>query len=99
MSDNIENATETPVEVPADESQASPDAGQAPEFNLRDLAAVKQIIEVGARRGAWNAAEMTAVGVTYDRLVLFLRHHIPATEPEGQEVQAEVSAEAETPAE
>jgi len=89
MSDNTENATETPVDVLDGTSQASPDAGQAPEFNLKDLAAVKQIIEVGARRGAWNAAEMTAVGVTYDRLVLFLRHHIPTTEPAEQEVQAD----------
>lgn len=96
MSENTENVQETPVEVTAEESQALPEAGPAPEFNLRDLMGVKQIIEVGARRGAWNAAEMSAVGYTYDRLVRFLRHHAPATEPEGQEVQADAP---EAPAE
>jgi hypothetical protein len=50
---------------------------EAPAFNLQDLTAVKQIIEVSSRRGAFNAAELSAVGSTYDRLMAFLRHHIP----------------------
>tara|TARA_B100000470_G_C19461351_1_gene245978 strand:+ start:51 stop:383 length:333 start_codon:yes stop_codon:yes gene_type:complete len=51
-----------------------------PSFNLADLAAVKQIIEVSSRRGAFNAAELSAVGATYDRLMAFLQHHVPAPE-------------------
>jgi dihydroxyacetone kinase DhaKLM complex PTS-EIIA-like component DhaM len=51
-----------------------------PNFNLHDLAAVKQIIEVSSRRGAYNAAELSAVGATYDRLMAFLQHHVPAPE-------------------
>jgi hypothetical protein len=54
--------------------------GEAPAFNLADLAAVKQIIEVSSRRGAFNAAELSAVGSTYDRLMAFLQHHVPAPE-------------------
>ena len=50
---------------------------EVPAFNLADLAAVKQIIEVSSRRGAYNAAELSAVGTTYDRLMAFLTHHIP----------------------
>ena len=53
---------------------------EVPAFNLADLAAVKQIIEVSSRRGAFNAAELSAVGSTYDRLMAFLRHHIPQPE-------------------
>ena len=52
-----------------------------PNFNLHDLAAVKQIIEVSSRRGAFNAAELSAVGATYDRLMAFLQHHIPTEAP------------------
>jgi hypothetical protein len=99
MSEDTENAEETPVEVPGEASEALPEAGEAPEFNLKDLLAVKQIVEVGARRGAWNAAEMSAVGITYDRLMRFLRHHLPATEPAQQEVQADVPDVPEAPAE
>jgi len=62
------------------------DEVEAPAFNLADLAAVKQIIEVSSRRGAFNAAELSAVGSTYDRLMAFLQHHVPApVEPAGDD--------------
>jgi len=53
-------------------------AADVPNFNLADLSAVKQIIEVSSRRGAYNAAELSAVGGTYDRLMAFLQYHVPA---------------------
>lgn len=86
--------TETTAEVPAPEETGSQETSQTtsetPEFNLRDLSAVKQIIEVGARRGAWNAAEMSTVGFTYDRLTKFLNHHIPSEEqPAAEEAPTE----------
>ena len=68
-----------------------------PSFNLADLAAVKQIIEVSSRRGAFNAAELSAVGATYDRLMSFLQHHIPAPEESAENDDTPV-AEIDPPA-
>ena len=63
---------------------------EAPAFNLGDLAAVKQIIEVSSRRGAFNAAELSAVGGTYDRLMAFLQYHVPPADESAQAEQAEI---------
>ena len=68
-----------------------------PSFNLADLAAVKQIIEVSSRRGAFNAAELSAVGMTYDRLLAFLQHHVPAPETAAEDDDTP-TAEIEPPA-
>ena len=70
---------------------------EVPAFNLADLAAVKQIIEVSSRRGAFNAAELSAVGMTYDRLMAFLQHHVPAPETAAEDDDTPV-AEIEPPA-
>ena len=66
------------------------DPPEAPAFNLGDLAAVKQIIEVSSRRGAFNAAELTAVGGIYDRLMAFLQFHVPAADESAQAEEAEI---------
>ena len=70
---------------------------EVPAFNLADLAAVKQIIEVSSRRGAFNAAELSAVGLTYDRLIAFLQHHVPAPETPAEDDDTP-TAEIEPPA-
>ena len=70
---------------------------EVPAFNLADLAAVKQIIEVSSRRGAFNAAELSAVGLTYDRLMAFLQHHVPAPETPAEDDDTP-TAEIEPPA-
>ena len=70
---------------------------EVPAFNLADLAAVKQIIEVSSRRGAFNAAELSAVGLTYDRLMAFLQHHVPAPETPAEDDDTP-TAENEPPA-
>lgn len=70
---------------------------EVPAFNLADLAAVKQIIEVSSRRGAFNAAELSAVGMTYDRLIAFLQHHVPAPETPAEDDDTP-TAEIEPPA-
>ena len=70
-----------------------------PNFNLQDLAAVKQIIEVSSRRGAFNAAELSAVGATYDRLMAFLKHHVPAPDTVVDEDDETPVAEIDTPVE
>jgi hypothetical protein len=45
---------------------------QRSEFNINDLASLKNIIELACTRGAFRASEMTAVGEAYQRLDTFL---------------------------
>jgi len=63
-------------EVKAPEAQApeaqAPEAPAAPDLNVNDLTALKNIIDVATQRGAFKAAEMEAVGKVYNRLNLFL---------------------------
>jgi len=66
-----------PVEQtqPAEQPQAAPQA--QPELSLNDLANLKAIVETAARRGAFQATEMTAVGAVFDRLSTFLASVAP----------------------
>jgi hypothetical protein len=50
----------------------APEAAPAPDLNVNDLTALKNIIDVATQRGAFKAAEMEAVGKVYNRLNLFL---------------------------
>jgi len=43
-----------------------------PELSLTDLANIRSIIDTASRRGAFHAAEMSAVGSVFDRLNNFL---------------------------
>jgi hypothetical protein len=57
--------------------QAVPEAAtqaqaQAPDLNISDLVALKNIIEVASQRGAFKAAELEAVGKTFNKLNVFL---------------------------
>lgn len=52
--------------------QAEPAAQSAPDLNISDLLAVKNIIEVATSRGAFKAAELEAVGKTFNKLNSFL---------------------------
>lgn len=47
---------------------------QAPaaDLNISDLIALKNIIEVATQRGAFKAAELEAVGKTFNKLNTFL---------------------------
>jgi len=42
------------------------------QLTIADLASLKQIIDAACTRGAFRAAEMKAVGDTYDKLSAFL---------------------------
>ena len=44
----------------------------AQSVSITDLAVIKKLIEVACSRGAFQAAEMQAVGSVYDRLSGFL---------------------------
>ena len=47
-------------------------AAQGPDLNISDLMAVKNIIEVATSRGAFKAAELEAVGKSFNKLNSFL---------------------------
>ena len=42
------------------------------QLTIADLASIHQLIDAAASRGAFKAAEMRAVGETYDKLTRFL---------------------------
>jgi hypothetical protein len=66
MSEEVNNQV---VETPA---EAEAPAAQGPDLNISDLLAVKNIIEVATSRGAFKAAELEAVGKSFNKLNSFL---------------------------
>lgn len=62
------------VETPAEAAPVATDAPatQGPDLNISDLLAVKNIIEVATSRGAFKAAELEAVGKSFNKLNSFL---------------------------
>lgn len=65
------------VKEPAAPVEATPPAAEAPptqgaDLNISDLLAVKNIIEVATSRGAFKAAELEAVGKSFNKLTAFL---------------------------
>lgn len=67
MSDTVEN-TNT-AEAP---EVAQTNGAPAPDLNLNDLAAIRNLIEVVTQRGAFKANELTSAGQLYDKLTAFL---------------------------
>jgi len=57
-----------PATAAAPEAEAQP----AAELNISDLVAVRSIIEVASQRGAFKAAELEAVGKTFNKLNTFI---------------------------
>jgi hypothetical protein len=63
------------AENQAKEAAAAPQqAPQQPaaDLNISDLVAIKSILEVASQRGAFKAAELEAVGKTFNKLNNFL---------------------------
>jgi hypothetical protein len=54
------------------ENTAQPPEAPAADLNISDLMALKNIIEVASQRGAFKAAELEAVGKTFNKLNSFL---------------------------
>jgi hypothetical protein len=57
-----------------DNTQAQPEvqASAQPELTITDLANIRSIVDAAVRRGAFGAAELSAVGAAYDKLNSFL---------------------------
>ena len=87
MDDQAQVTTENLV---GSEAPAAP----APELSISDLQNLRAIVDTAARRGAFQAAEMSAVGAVFDRVNAFLNAVAPAAP-----AQPEVSAPAEAIAE
>jgi hypothetical protein len=60
------------AEQPAAPAAAPEAASAAPDLNISDLVALKSIVEVASQRGAFKAAELEAVGKTFNKLNTFL---------------------------
>jgi len=85
MDDQAQVTTETGVggEAPA----------AAPELSISDLQNLRAIVDTAARRGAFQAAEMSAVGAVFDRVNTFLNAVAPAAPTQSEEAPAEAVAE------
>jgi hypothetical protein len=68
MTEEVQNQT---ADVAAPAPEAAP-ASPPPDLNISDLVALKSIIEVASQRGAFKAAELEAVGKTFNKLNTFL---------------------------
>jgi hypothetical protein len=60
------------AEQPAAPAAAPEAAPAAADLNISDLVALKSIVEVASQRGAFKAAELEAVGKTFNKLNTFL---------------------------
>jgi len=76
--ENIEQA-----QVAGQDIGGEPAAVQ-PELNIADLQNIRAIIDTATRRGAFGAAELSAVGGVFDRLNTFLNAVAPAQAPTDQ---------------
>jgi len=86
MDDQAQVTTETGV---GGEAPAAP----APELSISDLQNLRAIVDTAARRGAFQAAEMSAVGAVFDRVNAFLNAVAPAAPAQTDEAVAEEVAE------
>lgn len=68
MTEEVQNQ-EAAAPAAAPQEVAAP---AAPDLNISDLVALKSIVEVASQRGAFKAAELEAVGKTFNKLNTFL---------------------------
>jgi hypothetical protein len=54
------------------QQEQAPAQDQANDLTINDLAAMKNIIDLGSQRGAFKPNEMVAVGTIYTKLTNFL---------------------------
>jgi hypothetical protein len=81
--------TEQVTEQTTTEAAQQP-AKAAPDLNLNDLTAMRNLIDVVTQRGAFKANELSSVGVLFDKLNAFL-------EAANQAQQAQQAAVPEQP--
>lgn len=68
---NINSNTETAKEEIPSIKDAAPQTTTA--LSVTDIVQLLNFIDVASRRGAFQAAEMSAIGSTYDKVLTFLK--------------------------
>ena len=64
-----------------------------PELTIADLTNLRSVIDVAAQRGAFRAAEMSAVGAVFNKLNTFLEAVYPQQLPPSEGVEDGVKQE------
>jgi hypothetical protein len=64
--------TDTVQDTPQEQAPEAQQQDQANDLTINDLAAMKNIIDLGSQRGAFKPNEMVAVGTIYNKLTNFL---------------------------
>jgi hypothetical protein len=72
MSEEVKEQVATPAVDTSAPAETTAPAAQSPDLNISDLLAVRNIIEVATSRGAFKAAELEAVGKSFNKLNSFL---------------------------
>lgn len=72
MSEEVKEQVATPAVDASAPAETTAPAAQSPDLNISDLLAVRNIIEVATSRGAFKAAELEAVGKSFNKLNSFL---------------------------
>jgi hypothetical protein len=54
------------------QAQSEAQTNTQPELTITDLSNIRSIVDAAVRRGAFGAAELSAVGAAYDKLNSFL---------------------------
>jgi len=78
MDNQAQTVTEQGVQTPAQ-------APAQPELGVADLQNLRVIVDTAVKRGAFSAAEASAVGATFDKLNAFLNAVAPANTTPAQE--------------
>jgi hypothetical protein len=72
MSEEVKEQVATPAVDTSAPAETTAPVAQSPDLNISDLLAVRNIIEVATSRGAFKAAELEAVGKSFNKLNSFL---------------------------
>ena len=83
----------TPEGVSPAVETAQPQQAPAPELNIADLQNLRAVVETAVKRGAFAAAELSAVGSVYDRINTFLNAVTQKPADVAQTEQAPATAE------
>lgn len=65
------------------------------EFNINDLAGLREIVELAQSRGAFKANEMAAIGTLYNKLDAFLNGVVARAQEQAQTNLPNISQESQ----
>lgn len=91
MSEQLDQGQVETTGAVGGDAQAEQKAAQ-PELTVQDLQNLRAIIDVASQRGAFRAAEMSAVGAAFNKLDNFLSSVAPQTPADESKDAAETPA-------